>query len=343
MASSIDTIALALIGFSLPACALLLWLQWSTYRDLDHPPVARIAGSLLLVGLALLQALHAAMLLHGVAVLASRGYAALLFVVAPAFFLFFRGALRVPGGESVRQLLHFAPLLLGVVLPPQLAIPLAFVFGTGYALWLARVAWRLRAQHRHPRLERAMLLLFAGMAWIALALAAAVPLGAGRWFVLGYGNAIGLGLWLALAMLLRVPDLAERTRETVRAAYAVTTLAKVDRAAALARLHTLMDTERRYTDPALDLATLAAATGLAPHQLSELINTELGVSMSRYLRGVRVAAAQRMLREEPAASVLSVGMAVGFSSQSNFYTAFRDIAGEVPGRYRERVLGGAAG
>ena len=188
-----------------------------------------------------------------------------------------------------------------------------------------------------------MLLLFAAMAVVTLALAAAVPLGAGRIFVLGYGSAIGLGLWLALAVLLRVPDLAERARDTVRATYAVTTLAKIDRAAVLARLNALMETQRRYTDPSLDLAGLASAVGLAPHQLSELINTELGVTMSRYLRGVRVAAAQRMLREEPAASVLSVGMAVGFSSQSNFYTAFRDIAGEVPGRYRERVLGEAAG
>lgn len=339
----IDAIALVLIGFSLPACVLLLWLQWSTYRELDHPPVARVAGSVLLLGLGLLQGLHAAALLHAVPVLDLRVHAALLFLVAPAFFLFFRGALRLPGGDAPWQALHLAPLLLGLILPRSVAIPLAFVFGTGYALWLARVAWRLRASHRHPRLERAMLLLFAAMAVVALVLAAAVPLGAGRLFLLGYGSAIGLGLWLALALLLRVPDLADRARDTVRGAYAVTTLAKIDRAAALARLQVLMETERRYTDPALDLAGLATAVGLAPHQLSELINTELGVTMSRYLRGVRVAAAQRMLREEPAASVLSVGMAVGFSSQSNFYTAFRDIAGEVPGRYRERVLGGEAG
>jgi AraC-like DNA-binding protein len=35
--------------------------------------------------------------------------------------------------------------------------------------------------------------------------------------------------------------------------------------------------------------------------------------------------------------VLSVGLSVGFNSQSSFYSAFRDIAGTVPSRYRSRA------
>ena len=41
-----------------------------------------------------------------------------------------------------------------------------------------------------------------------------------------------------------------------------------------------------------------------------------------------------MLLEEPGASVLSVGMNVGFTSQSNFYDAFREITGTTPGKFR---------
>jgi len=48
------------------------------------------------------------------------------------------------------------------------------------------------------------------------------------------------------------------------------------------------------------------------------------------VRQHRVAAAQAMLRAEPDASVLSVGLSVGFTSQSNFYAAFREIVGSVP-------------
>jgi AraC-like DNA-binding protein len=42
-----------------------------------------------------------------------------------------------------------------------------------------------------------------------------------------------------------------------------------------------------------------------------------------------------MLLAEPRASVLSVGLSVGFTSQSNFYEAFREIEGSTPGQYRK--------
>jgi AraC-like DNA-binding protein len=34
--------------------------------------------------------------------------------------------------------------------------------------------------------------------------------------------------------------------------------------------------------------------------------------------------------------VLSIGLCVGFTSQSNFYEAFREIEGSTPGQYRKR-------
>jgi AraC-like DNA-binding protein len=49
-----------------------------------------------------------------------------------------------------------------------------------------------------------------------------------------------------------------------------------------------------------------------------------------------VAAAKRMLIDEPRASVLSVGLSVGFGSQSTFYAAFKDESGLVPSEFRRR-------
>jgi AraC-like DNA-binding protein len=69
--------------------------------------------------------------------------------------------------------------------------------------------------------------------------------------------------------------------------------------------------------------------------LSELINTHLGKSFSRYLREQRVEAAKLQLIDEPKATVLGIGLAVGFSSQSNFYEAFREIVGMTPGQFRK--------
>jgi AraC-like DNA-binding protein len=96
-----------------------------------------------------------------------------------------------------------------------------------------------------------------------------------------------------------------------------------------------MRDERLYADPDLSLAALAGRLDLSAHQLSELLNARLGKGFSRYLREWRVAAACEMLLAEPSASVLSVGINVGFTAQSNFYEAFREIEGMTPGRYRK--------
>jgi AraC-like DNA-binding protein len=69
--------------------------------------------------------------------------------------------------------------------------------------------------------------------------------------------------------------------------------------------------------------------------LSKLVNSLLGKGFSRYLREQRVAAAQAMLASEPRASVLSVGLSVGFTSTSNLYEAFREIMGCTPGQLRK--------
>lgn len=73
-----------------------------------------------------------------------------------------------------------------------------------------------------------------------------------------------------------------------------------------------------------------------------MLNARFGIGFSRYVRQYRVAAARRMLLDEPKASVLSVGLSVGFGSQSTFYVAFKDEVGVVPGEFRKRELGSAA-
>lgn len=96
-----------------------------------------------------------------------------------------------------------------------------------------------------------------------------------------------------------------------------------------------MQIDQIFTEPGLGLSSLAERLGLNSHQLSELMNTRLGKSFSRYLREQRVSAAKVMLHAERSASVLSVGLSVGFTSQSNFYEAFREIEGMTPGQFRK--------
>ena len=61
------------------------------------------------------------------------------------------------------------------------------------------------------------------------------------------------------------------------------------------------------------------------------------MGFSRLVRQYHVDTAKKMLISEPRASVLSVGLSVGFTSQSNFYVAFKEIAGSVPGQFRKQA------
>ena len=76
---------------------------------------------------------------------------------------------------------------------------------------------------------------------------------------------------------------------------------------------------------------------LSSHQLSELINSKFGIGFPRYVREQRVREAKRLLGEDATSSVLAISLATGFKSQSNFYTAFREITGEAPGTFRKHL------
>lgn len=304
------------------------------YRDQG---MARASGLLLLLALVMLQAAHFAWLQFDQAWHATALYRSTLFVVAPAFYLFSHPILRPQSATAPGWAvgLHAVPALAAAALPSVAAMPLAFVSGAGYLAWLARSLFTLRQERANFHFELLLLgVVFAVALGVSL-LGAWPQVLPERLFVTLYSSAIGLAFLLVQITLGLRPQLSAEVRETAQAAYASTTLAKVDCANALARLDALMQTERVYQDPDLSLAGLAGQLGLSAHQLSELVNSRLGRGFSRYLRERRIDAAKVMLLAEPKASVLSVGLNVGFTSQSNFYEAFREIEGSTPGQFRK--------
>lgn len=333
--------ALVLIGFSWVAAAVLLTAGLSMPAAIAQSRFVRAFGAILLFGLTALQVAHFRQLTGQADLFGSPAYVVLLALVAPAFYLCFLGVLQLE--PSRRQLLWFLPALIVPWLPPGLAVPLTFVLGVGFATHLAMLVRRLKAQRQRFRIEMASFTAQAVIALAILPLGAAAPWLGVRVFVLAYASLIGIAFALALYVLLRFPDLGSKAAEAVATAYAVSSLTKVDREQAVTRLKRLMEDEQVYTDESLNLAGVAKAVDLTPHQLSELINTQFGVGFSRWVRQHRVVAAQRMLLAEPNASVLSIGLSVGFTSQSNFYAAFREITGDVPGRYRRQQQASGSG
>lgn len=331
----LEQVSLLLIGFSICAALILLLASFTIYASSGGGWVASVSGRILVGGLALLQLAHWLSLTGRIDWVGSPGYVVLLYIVAPAFYLFFRGALQIQTAERSWHLLFYAAALVAAWIDPAIAIPLSFLIGMIFAVHLGFLVLRLRPQRQRFHIEMFALSAFALIALAILLLGVISPFYGLRVFTLGYAGMIGLASMLAIHVLLHFPDIANKTAEAVTTAYAVSTLERVDREQAVTRLRKLMD-EQVFVDETLKLSGLASLLDLSPHQLSELINTRFGVGYSRYIREHRVAAAKRMLMAEPDASVLSIGLAVGFTSQSNFYAAFREITGEVPGRYRSQ-------
>jgi AraC-like DNA-binding protein len=227
-------------------------------------------------------------------------------------------------------------LLAAAVVPLNIAIPVAMIGGTCAAAHLGQLVFNLRAQRRWFALEFRVLVLFALMAVLIAGASFAAPILDWRTFAITYAMLISSSFGLVLYLLLRFPDITSKAEEVVANTYAVSTLSSIDCEKVLAEIKRLFEIEKIYEDETLSLSRLAELTQLSTHQLSELINTQFDLGFSRLVRRYRVDAAKRMLIEEPRASVLSVGLSVGFTSQSNFYVAFKEVTGMVPGQFRKQ-------
>ena len=331
---SLQNITIFLIGFSIISIVVLA-LTHLSYREYQGKLLSRLAGLGLLFGLAALQFFHFSFLQGDGSLIHSKVYTLLLFTVSPAFYFFSRDFLKVENSYHPLLVLHALPLIIGFFLPREYALPFAFFIGTGYVLWLSQIVYSLREQRARFKQELVALAAMFVVALLVLLLGVALPVINETFFYTTYASLIGLSFVVAVFTLLRFPDITEEMAEAAQAAYATSTLKNVDSNALELKLRQLMEVDKLYINETLSLSNLAEQMEITTHQLSELINTRFDKSFSQLVREYRVNEAKRMLIDEPKASVLSIGLSTGFTSQSNFYTAFRDITGMAPGNFRK--------
>jgi AraC-like DNA-binding protein len=328
------------IGFSIGAALLLMIAFATAYRNIALPWQSRAGGYVMLLGLALTQFFHARFLSDFDFALATRTYVLVVFLQSVGFYWLFLGLLRPLEQRWLIWDWMVLPWVLacGALLPVNLALAVAMIGGTAAAARLGQLVYKLRAQRRWFLLEFRVLALFAIMAVLIAAASLAAPALGWRYFAMTYAALISISFGLVLYLLLRFPDVAGKAQEAVATTYAVSTLSRVDCDNAVAEIKRLFEKEKIYEDENLSLNGVAEMTKLSSHQLSELVNTQFQMGFSRLVRQYRVEAAKKMLIDEPRASVLSVGLSVGFTSQSNFYVAFKEFTGIVPGQFRKQSI-----
>lgn len=329
-----------MIGFSVGMALMLAAALATGFRQVALPWQSRVGGFVMLAGLAVTQWAHLELAAGADALSPPRRYSVVLFLQSLGFYWLILGVLRpADAWRRVEWALPVAVLALALGVPRAWAIPLVLAGGTAASVHLCMLVYRLRALRRWFALELKVLALFGLMAVAVATTGLLAPHGLG-WaaYTWTYSASIALGFGLVGWLLLVVPDLVPKAQEAVAVAYAQSTLTRVDRQAMAARLRQLFEVDRMHRAETLTLATVGEMLGLSSHQVSELVNTEFGMGFPRLVRQYRVEDAKRMLMDEPRASVLSVGLAVGFNSQSSFYAAFKEQVGEVPGAYRQRRL-----
>ena len=330
-------LAILFIGFSV--FSILLFIINSFLKlGINQLDCSKRAGALLLFSVLILQLAHGYYLQSADFNLNFFIYKLSLFVIAPAFYFYIRGILTLQNDYTPSQLIHFFPIVFATFLELNTALTLAFLLGSFYLLWLGFKVYQLKQQRQRFKLELIALGCLFIIALLVINLVMMRSIMDEKTFFSVYASLIGLALFIALFIDLHFPKLSAEITEIVQTTYAESTLTLVDCDNALKKLMQLMEVDKLYQNENLHLSLVADELNLSVHQLSELINSHLHKGFSRYLREYRVLEAKQLLLNEPENSVLSIGLAVGFSSQSNFYTAFGEIEGLAPGQYRKQHL-----
>ena len=334
--STLQIATLLNIGFSIVAGAILLIAYLFFLKNMQKSIASKTACTVLLAALSGLQLYHLDFLLFdGSDLFDHRPYVVLLLTIPPAFYFFSRELLLPDSNWLPWQAVHVMSAVLGLFLPVNIVAPVALAIGAGYSIWLVRIVYGMRRHMGRFRFELFFFGFFALLALLVLVLFFLVQYFDDSVFYIAYANFTGVALLLVVAALIIFPEILDDISDAARSAYAKSTLNDVDVDTKVRDLEQAMAVDKIFQNENLNLKVLAEAVGLSGHQLSELINTRFHTGFSQFVRERRIAEAKRLLLEDREASILSISLATGFRSQSNFYAAFREIAGMSPGNYRD--------
>ena len=333
-----DQVGLVVAGFCIISSVLLFIAYAAFIRVPVKSAFSILSCAALVAALCTIEVSHWNYFQGGPRPFETTYYRAALFTVPSAFYFFGRWAILPTEPFRWPLLIHLAPILLLFVGSLAVALPILFTFGAGYSLWLTYLVYGLRDRRKQFRFEFLYFAVMSLLGVIVLALGFALPYVDDGIFYRVYNIAVALGIAIMIVALVANPQLIGDLSEAARVKYGASTLGGVDVRAALEKLGRLMSDGKAYQNEELSLNSLAADVGLTAHQLSELINSHLGMGFSRYVRERRVEAAKALLLAAPSQSILSVSLDTGFRSQSAFYAAFKEITGQSPGDFRESQL-----
>ena len=107
----------------------------------------------------------------------------------------------------------------------------------------------------------------------------------------------------------------------------------------LNKVKTHMETTKPYLDTQLSLESLALQLGLSKHDLSQVINEQMGMNFFNFVNQYRVDEFKRLLQDDKFSHFTMLGMALesGFNSKSSFNSVFKKLEGITHGAYKNSL------
>ncbi|MDB4292481.1 AraC family transcriptional regulator [Maribacter sp.] len=104
---------------------------------------------------------------------------------------------------------------------------------------------------------------------------------------------------------------------------------------AIQRIKSLMEEEKPYLNPELNLSDLAKSAKLTRGQLSEIINVGFHQNFNDFVNGYRVEAFKSMLGENKheQLSILGIAYECGFNSKATFNRVFKKLTSSSPSEF----------
>lgn len=102
----------------------------------------------------------------------------------------------------------------------------------------------------------------------------------------------------------------------------------------------LMEKDKAYLNPELNLSDLAVDANMSRAQLSEIINAGFGKNFNDFVNGYRVEAFKAMLQENKheQLSLLGIAQECGFNSKATFNRVFKKLTNYSPTEYLKSSL-----
>lgn len=154
-----------------------------------------------------------------------------------------------------------------------------------------------------------------------------------------FGNYMTLMLLFGLVILSLRPSNEARPKQSVERAR-VQPDAEVNVAELSDRIKQLMERDKPYLNPQLNLDRFADLLQVSPRHASLAINRCFNKNFQEYINGFRLAEAKRLLSSATHADlpIIEVAHLAGFNSKATFNRLFKNLESVTPTAYRQQYL-----